>query len=154
MTRQAPSASDRIRHSRSYRYALSRASKLVKNPRKLYRTSLQAIDKSEKLTRHKWQEFRHSLGALARLVLAYCQGEYRNVSWYNLILMVAALVYFITPVDVIPDIITGFGYIDDAMLLGWTLTAVGEEIERFQHHEQARGDSETGSKTLTGANGK
>lgn len=48
----------------------------------------------------------------------------------------AALLYFITPMDVIPDIIPGLGWIDDgvAALFVWNL--LKNELERYEQKRQ------------------
>jgi hypothetical protein len=45
-------------------------------------------------------------------------------------LIVAALHYLITPVDLVPDFRSG-GYIDDALLLSWVFGAAADELEPF-----------------------
>lgn len=45
-------------------------------------------------------------------------------------LIVAALHYLITPVDLVPDFRAG-GYIDDVLLLSWVFGAASNELEPF-----------------------
>ncbi len=45
-------------------------------------------------------------------------------------LLVAALDYLITPVDLVPDFHAG-GYIDDMLLLSWVFGAAANELEPF-----------------------
>lgn len=45
-------------------------------------------------------------------------------------LVVAALHYLVTPVDLVPDFQIG-GYVDDALLLSWVFGATREELEPF-----------------------
>ena len=45
-------------------------------------------------------------------------------------LIVAALIYLITPVDLVPDVRPG-GYIDDVLLLTWVFGAAVNELEPF-----------------------
>jgi uncharacterized membrane protein YkvA (DUF1232 family) len=54
------------------------------------------------------------------------------VSWETKSWIVAALVYFISPADVIPDVIPGLGYIDDATVVAWCLHQVAEEVVRYR----------------------
>ena len=51
--------------------------------------------------------------------------------------LVAALAYFVAPFDIIPDIIAGFGFMDDATVLLAAITAVRGSI-RDEHREAAR----------------
>jgi len=52
--------------------------------------------------------------------------------------LLAALVYFITPADMIPDFIAGLGFTDDAAVLAMTMGLVGGHITP-RHREKARG---------------
>lgn len=49
-------------------------------------------------------------------------------------LIVAALHYLITPVDLVPDFRVG-GYIDDVLLLSWVFGAAANELEPFLDEE-------------------
>ncbi|MFA8343825.1 MAG: YkvA family protein [Rhodothermaceae bacterium] len=51
-----------------------------------------------------------------------------NVSWYRKSIVVAALVYFISPVDTIPDLAPLFGYLDDLGVITATLKFLGSEL--------------------------
>ncbi len=46
--------------------------------------------------------------------------------------MVAGLLYFVSPLDAIPDWLLGVGFLDDIAVLGWVLKAVGDELNRFK----------------------
>lgn len=52
-------------------------------------------------------------------------------------LLVAALAYFVTPIDLIPDFIAGLGYTDDAAVLAAAVGLVSGNI-RERHHARAR----------------
>ncbi|GAB4304306.1 MAG: hypothetical protein Kow0090_19870 [Myxococcota bacterium] len=43
----------------------------------------------------------------------------------------AALLYFINPLDIIPDVILGLGWLDDFYVLGWVLRIYDDEIRRY-----------------------
>lgn len=79
-----------------------------------------------------------SVKAVFRLMQAYARGEYRDVSLESLALIVASIIYFLMPLDVLPDFILGFGFVDDAALLTWTFRSVADDIERFLAWESAR----------------
>jgi len=49
----------------------------------------------------------------------------------------AALAYFIVPTDMIPDIIAGFGFTDDATVLATALGIVGAQVKE-PHRRAAR----------------
>ena len=51
-------------------------------------------------------------------------------------LVVAALHYLVTPIDVVPDFRAG-GDIDDVMLLSWVFGAAADELEPFLDEAEA-----------------
>jgi uncharacterized membrane protein YkvA (DUF1232 family) len=67
----------------------------------------------------------------SRLVVAYLRGEYRDVPWKTIVLIVAALVYFLSPFDLIPDFIPVIGYVDDAAVLVWVAKSIKDDLDRF-----------------------
>jgi uncharacterized membrane protein YkvA (DUF1232 family) len=51
--------------------------------------------------------------------------------------LIAALAYFVSPFDLVPDVILGFGFIDDASVLAAAIAAVRGSI-KDEHREAAR----------------
>jgi uncharacterized membrane protein YkvA (DUF1232 family) len=76
--------------------------------------------------------------ALMRMVRAYVDGRYREIPWLTVLTATAAIVYFVTPADFIPDFIAGLGLFDDAAVLTWALSAVGRTLAEFRGWEQMR----------------
>jgi len=66
----------------------------------------------------------------------YCALDPQTPARVRLVLF-AALGYFVLPVDAIPDLVTGFGFTDDATVLATALGIVGAHI-REPHREAAR----------------
>jgi len=73
---------------------------------------------------------------LGRMTKAYAQGHYRNVPWKSMLLIVGAILYFIDPIDFIPDFIPVTGLTDDLGILLWVINHVSEEIDKFILWEQ------------------
>lgn len=51
-----------------------------------------------------------------------------NVSWYRKTIIVGALIYFITPIDAVPDLAPLFGYLDDLGVITAVLKFLGSEL--------------------------
>lgn len=77
------------------------------------------------------------LGALFRLVRAWAGGRYKQVSLKTIVLVMAALVYFVNPLDIIPDVIPALGFVDDVTVIAYVVNHVRKEIESFLTWEQA-----------------
>ncbi len=74
---------------------------------------------------------------LGRMTKAYAQGHYRNVPWKTMLLIVGAILYFIDPIDFIPDFIPVTGLTDDLGILLWVINRVSDEIDKFILWEQS-----------------
>jgi uncharacterized membrane protein YkvA (DUF1232 family) len=72
---------------------------------------------------------------LLRMIRAYVDGRYREIPWLAILTATAAIVYFVTPADFIPDFIAGLGLLDDAAVLTWTLGAVSRSLSDFRAWE-------------------
>ncbi|MDR4946165.1 YkvA family protein [Neobacillus cucumis] len=66
------------------------------------------------------------------LVKAYSKGEYKNVQPSTIVTIIGALLYFISPIDIVPDFIIGLGLFDDAAVIGYTLKKLSKELNEFQ----------------------
>ncbi|TAL28678.1 MAG: DUF1232 domain-containing protein [Phenylobacterium sp.] len=56
-------------------------------------------------------------------------------------MMLAALAYFVLPVDAIPDVIVGLGYTDDAAVFTALMAIVGRNLKP-KHRQAAKADIE------------
>ncbi|MCD7036163.1 DUF1232 domain-containing protein [Metabacillus sp. GX 13764] len=85
------------------------------------------------------------LNLLAEALKAWKNGEYPHFPTKSILLIIAAILYFVTPVDFIPDFIFGFGLIDDAAIIAFVIKQIGKELTDFrQWKEQQNGtDPET-----------
>lgn len=81
---------------------------------------------------------REDLKLFQALCVAWWRGEYRAVSPQALVAVVAGLLYFITPIDAIPDWLPGLGFIDDLAVLGWIMRKWSTELDAFRSWKQAQ----------------
>ncbi len=75
---------------------------------------------------------REDLGLLQALCVAWWRGEYRAISKPALIAVVAGLLYFLSPLDAIPDWIPGLGFVDDIAVLAWVMRKWADELDAFR----------------------
>lgn len=68
---------------------------------------------------------------LISLVRSFIKKEYNNIPIGSIIAIVSALIYFLAPVDLIPDTIIGAGYIDDAMVLKACLRLIHHDVQEY-----------------------
>ncbi|WP_158891165.1 MULTISPECIES: YkvA family protein [unclassified Pseudomonas] len=80
----------------------------------------------------KLGEARKTLGLFHQLLLAWWRGEYRGVSRKTLLTVAGGLVYFLLPIDLIPDWVPMFGLLDDLAVLAWVGKACSDELDGFR----------------------
>jgi uncharacterized membrane protein YkvA (DUF1232 family) len=109
-----------------------RAGRLVSNPERLTRLLARAGTKMALTSSDAWVSLRTDLARLVALTRAWLSGEYRDVSTSTLISVVAAILYFVVPLDAIPDFIIGWGLVDDVAVAAYVIGIVSEELEKFE----------------------
>lgn len=71
------------------------------------------------------------LQAFFRLLKAYTQKQYTDVPWQSIVLVTAAILYFVMPADLIPDVIPVAGLVDDAAVVGFVIKSVKADLDAF-----------------------
>lgn len=77
-------------------------------------------------------KLKDDLRLLQALCLAYWRGEYRAISPKALVAVVAGLMYFLSPIDAIPDFLPLFGMFDDIAVLAWLMKTLADELDAFR----------------------
>jgi uncharacterized membrane protein YkvA (DUF1232 family) len=96
--------------------------------------------KSERLARNAERKAVRNEGAVrrvyryiqgfTRLLRAYSRREYTVIPWGSIILATVALLYFVSPIDLIPDILPG-GFIDDVALIAYIVKQIQTDLDAF-----------------------
>ena len=68
---------------------------------------------------------------MLRLIRAYYRGEYHEVTESALVILIAAVIYVVTPLDVIPDAIPAIGFLDDATVVALATQRTRQELHDF-----------------------
>lgn len=74
---------------------------------------------------------------LGRLLRAHVKGQYRVQSFRFLLILVAAVIYFLNPLDLVPDFIIGIGLTDDLAVVTWVFQAAASELDAFMKWEKS-----------------
>lgn len=106
--------------------------------RRRFRVFLLVRRAYERMTAHSsvlsavWEDLR----TMMRLLLRWIDRSYRRVSWTPLILIVGALLYFVTPIDLVPDALGAIGFVDDVTVITTVVQRIRGELDRFRAWEQ------------------
>src|SRR5438128_29182 len=108
-----------------------RALAMLRDPQALETLATQARHQATHSPSSRIRELGDQIKRLGRLVRAYANGTYRDISVGNIVLIVAAILYFVSPLDLVPDAIPGAGLVDDATLLAFVLARLEGELAQF-----------------------
>jgi len=130
-----------------FRRERKKAERLVENPVAVLRAAEHAADRAQ-TARGPLARIWNDLQTALRLARAWSRRDYRGVTRGSIVLVVAGLLYLLSPIDAIIDAIPVLGFLDDALVLGWVFRQVRWELDAFSEWEtgQLAGSSEpTGS---------
>ncbi len=124
----------------NFRKYKEKAAKLLQDRQKMQELLGSAAEKVKTVVERNdnLREFVDQVGLMIRMVRAQFAGEYKDFPWKSTVMVVGALLYFITPLDVIPDLIPALGFTDDAALVLWVYKNIREDIEKFRQWEMAK----------------
>lgn len=75
---------------------------------------------------------------LLRMLRAYINGEYREIPWKSLLMIIGSLIYFLMPLDLIPDFIPVTGFADDISIIFLVFNSINEDITAFLEFEESQ----------------
>ncbi|GAA4037061.1 hypothetical protein GCM10022409_22480 [Hymenobacter glaciei] len=137
---QTPPSGNDVAGSALFKKFISTAEGYIKQPTRLKSLLTDAYkkasDKNEvgTLAHEAWE----TLQTMFRLIKASISGEYTGVPTSTVAAAVAVLIYFISPIDLIPDFIPVLGLLDDVALVAWFSTTLKHEMDRFHEWELTR----------------
>ncbi len=80
-----------------------------------------------------------NLKLLVPLVKDYWTGAYRDVQAKSIVIFGAAILYIISPIDLIPDYIIGLGQIDDIAILSLSLYFLEKDLLKYKEWRDRQG---------------
>lgn len=118
--------------------AINQASGIAGKQQRLLRLTVQLFDKMRTIN---WKDvkmatFRDQFLIFGRFCKAYALGHYRNVPLKTVLIIIAAVLYLINPIDLIPDFVP-LGLTDDFAVLAWVYSTVTQEIDKFLEWERS-----------------
>lgn len=115
--------------------ALVSAKTYVNDPARLRGLFDEAAKEVRAMPREPFGEMWPYLQTMLRLMRAYSEGRYRDVPETTLVVIVAAIVYLVNPLDFIPDALPALGYLDDATVVSLAVRRSRETLDNFMAWE-------------------
>ena len=103
----------------------------VNNPERLRALFEEATKQALSLPKDSFKDTWPYFQTMLRLIRAYYRGDYRAVTESALVIIIAAIIYVVSPLDVIPDAIPTLGFLDDATVLALAVKRTREELDDF-----------------------
>jgi uncharacterized membrane protein YkvA (DUF1232 family) len=122
----------------------SRAEEYARDPNKVKELLNDAVKKTKNYEKNRGPlaEVWSYLTALFRLLKAYVSKDYHDIPWTSIVLVIVAIIYFVSPIDLIPDIIPGVGLVDDAAIIAFVVAQIKADLDNFLAWEVERTQGE------------
>ncbi len=114
-----------------YMKFLSKAKAYLNNPEDtevLLKKAVGKATKQKEVLSEVWEKLQLLLEALR----AWLKGEYREIPTGSIVIIIATILYFVSPIDLIPDLIAGLGFFDDAAVIGFAIKQIYTDLEKFR----------------------
>ena len=109
-----------------------RAQEIAANEQKRHKLLHKALDKLPRLRQGgAISDIIEDIRWLIHMLKSYFTGAYQQIPWETVLVIIAALIYFVSPLDLLPDFLPG-GIVDDAAVFGFVLKTVRKDIELYK----------------------
>lgn len=110
-----------------------KSKKYLDDRKRLKKLISKASDKSMKLKdKDKRDAFKDDVNSSILLLKDWSNKEYTDIPKKSILSIIAAMIYFIIPTDLIPDFILGTGFLDDAAVLSFLFASIKGDIEKYR----------------------
>ncbi|XMB66340.1 DUF1232 domain-containing protein [Mycoplasmatota bacterium zrk1] len=82
--------------------------------------------------KNAFKEILETIMLFISLIKDYAKGDYREIPMMKVVLILASLIYALSPLDFIPDSIPGIGSTDDIAILAYVCKKVYNELEDYK----------------------
>lgn len=89
----------------------------------------------------KLKRFSADIKLMFSMIRDYWNGSYRDVPWKSIAAMAGALLYVMNPLDFIPDVIIGIGFLDDVGVVALCLKWVESDLHKYAAWKEFKEES-------------
>jgi uncharacterized membrane protein YkvA (DUF1232 family) len=93
---------------------------------------IQSVNKKTNGNKRLFSKIIGNLQLLIEVLKESMSGKYKQLSKKSIVTIIAGLLYFVSPIDMIPDILLGFGFVDDIAVISFVINSLNTELQRFK----------------------
>lgn len=122
----------------------SKAKRYLDDRKRLKKLLSKATDKSLTLKdEDKRNEFKEDVNSSIMLLKDWSSKEYTEIPKKSILSIIAAMLYFVIPTDLIPDFILGTGFLDDAAVLSFLFASIKGDIDNYKLYKLNKNNQKT-----------
>lgn len=122
---------------------LAKATKCIKTPGAMTKLGLSA---GIYIKKNGLKSVSEHLTLMTNYVKDVASGRYKGYNKTHLTLIVAAILYVVSPLDIIPDFLIVAGLVDDAAIIAWAFNEMSKELSKYKEAiDKAQGSEKTES---------
>lgn len=108
---------------------LAKATKCIKTPGAMTKLGLSA---GIYIKKNGLKSVSEHLTLMTNYVKDVASGRYKGYNKTHLTLIVAAILYVVSPLDIIPDFLIVAGPVDDAAIIAWAFNEMSKELSKYK----------------------
>jgi len=122
----------------------NKAEEYTRDPQKAQKLLDDAVKKTKTYEKNRgsFSEVWGYLTALIRLLRAYIRKDYQEIPWETIVLVIGAVIYFVSPIDLIPDWLP-LGFVDDAAVIAFVIKRIKTDLDDFLAWEVEQSGNES-----------
>lgn len=105
--------------------------------RRLLQEAVRKVNVNED-SRVQKPDFWTQLKAFFRLLKSYTHKEYTVVPWGTIVMVTVAILYFVSPIDLILDWLPLAGFVDDAAVMLFVMRQIKHDLDAFLAWEKSQ----------------
>lgn len=114
---------------------MAKAKQVAFNPKKMKNLLLQL---GKYVSKNGLASVKETLLLMKDYLYDVTTGRYKDYDGKKLLIVIAAAIYVVTPIDLMPDFIPP-GFIDDLSIIAWAMKEVASGLEKYKN--RLKGDS-------------
>lgn len=93
-------------------------------------------------------KYKDEIALVFSMLKDYVKGDYRQVPWRTIAVLVGSLAYVVAPLDLIPDVIPIIGWSDDCLALAGALSFAKIDLEEYKTWKAKRNGGRKSGKQI------